>query len=263
VGDAAILARMARNSENAPSEPSGRRRKPSDEGGSHLRQHFRESIRDALHGVDVDELQGRVTLPVPSDVSLLTREVVNDLEVELAKLRAERAELETRRGAAVRSAPARGNGTAGHSAVAWSVARAMEPVAEGVRGSAPDSASGPVAGGSPAPGPPRAQVSPASSAAPGAVIPPAAAPQSAPKSERPGRRRRPHTLTDAELEQVVAPLLAELANLRAEVHELRTDPAATDAPRRPGNQYQMVKLVAGVLIGFALIVAALAVVLKA
>ncbi|HXA29820.1 MAG TPA: hypothetical protein VN193_13860 [Candidatus Angelobacter sp.] len=274
---------MARNSENAPSEPSARRRKPPEEGGSHLRQHFRESIRDALTGVDVDALQGRTSLPVPSDVSLLTREVVSDLELELAKLRAERAELEKGGTAeAVASAPAPapaaaprwrarrrgrveadaaggvGNGVA--SRVAWSVGRAMEPVGEGSRESAPDGDAGPAANGAPAPGDIAAAAEiaagpAAETAAPGAVTAPASTSQSAPKSSS--------ALSDTELESVVAPLLAELANLRAEVRDLRGDASADVPANRAISQSQLVRLVAGVLIGFALIVIALAVVLKA
>jgi hypothetical protein len=62
-----------------------------------------------------------------------------------------------------------------------------------------------------------------------------------------------------ELESVVAPLLAEVASLRAEVRQLRGEPASRHSPRNR----EMVKLVAGVLVGFALIVLALAVVLRA
>jgi hypothetical protein len=96
-------------------------------------------------------------------------------------------------------------------------------------------------------------------AAPEALAPPIA-PEIAAPAARP-RRRRPQALTDTELESVVAPLLTELANLRAEVRNLRGDPES-HLPIRPSNR-QMVKLVAGVLVGFALIVVALAVVLKA
>lgn len=410
-GDAAILAAMARNSENAPSEPSGRRRKPP-EGGSRLREHFRDSIRDALSGVDVDELQGRRIVRVPSDVSLLTREAVTDLEVELAKLRAERAELERRAaeraggGAAVaveveappevavaeaappapvepealevaeapesaeaprrgrlpwrRARPAAvevereeaapgvpdGNGAAvAGSAVAWSPARAMQPVedrvaeapveaapaeptaAEGippahggasvlVDGVAPAPESSPAlptldaapaspAAAAPAPveeappevalaapeapteallaapeaptewhtAPPEAPAAPSEeetaprSAAPAAPTTPTAPPSKRPTTPAAPRRRapqrRPSQLTDAELESVVAPLLAELANLRAEVRQLRGDPDDPAPLRAPGNNRQLAKLAAGLLLGFALIVVALAVVLKA
>lgn len=293
---------MARNSENAPSEPSGRRRRPPEEGGSHLREHFRDSIRDALSGVDVDELQGKATLPVPTDVTLLTREVVTDLELELSKLRAERAQLE-QRGVGAVEAPVeppqrggrwswgRGRAAAGEvevdaagesSTAAWSVARAMRPVADDVREAAPGVASVPAAPVSPAPGglgavvpeapvPPTAKLplTAASPAAPDAVAHPGATPQSAPKSRTtaapaPPKRRQPQrrtALTDGELDSVVAPLLAELATLRAEVRDLRGDPESNTPGRRPNHQ--MVKLVAGVLVGFALIVIALAVVLKA
>jgi hypothetical protein len=109
----------------------------------------------------------------------------------------------------------------------------------------------------------------ASPAAPDAIAHTGAPPQSAPKSRttaapappkrRQSQRRTP--LTDGELDSVVAPLLAELANLRAEVRDLRGDPESNTPGRRPNHQ--MVKLVAGVLVGFALIVIALAVVLKA
>ena len=257
---------MARNRENAPSEPSGGRRR-TPEGASALRQQFRDSIRDALSGVDVDELQGRSTLPVPSDVSLLTRETVSDLEAELAALRAERAELErkaqertagaTAAVAVVEEAPAaepppaagRWSWRRGRlesveipdeeaeaaPAVPWSLAKAMEPVAERPRGEARPSA--PVA-------------EPELPTAPDL------------EAESPQPRTEPQPLTDSELEQVVAPLLAELANLRSEVRQLRGDPDAAPS-LRPASNRQLVRLIAGVFVGFALIVIALAVVLKA
>jgi hypothetical protein len=258
---------MARNSENAPSEPSGRRRKPPEEGGSSLRQHFRDSIRDALSGVDVDELHGRSSLRVPSDVSLLTREAVTGLEEELAKLRAERAELEHRAVEAPVAAPApaprwpwrRGKGVVAveeaedgspASAVAWSVAAAMEPIVEGRHRSAPVEVVEEI--------PAEISTAPEPTSAEAATLDPA--PDSGVTAPKPRRRPRNATLTDAELESVVAPLLAELSNLRAEVRELRGDPEVVAT--RTTNA-QLVKLVAGVLVGFALIVVALAVVLKA
>jgi hypothetical protein len=67
-------------------------------------------------------------------------------------------------------------------------------------------------------------------------------------------------LSDAELESAVAPLLAELAYLRAEIRDMRGEEPLRSPTR---DSRQMVKLVAGVLVGFALIVIALAVVLKA
>jgi hypothetical protein len=241
-------------------------------------------------------------------VTLLTREVVTDLELELSKLRAERAQLEQQSaGAAPAVEPPQSGGrwpwgrgkTAappvagengavdGASTVAWSVAQAMRPVADGLPGAAPGVAPVPAAPVSPAPRgrgsavpqasvPPTPAKFPASSprpanpAAPGALAPPAATPQSAPKSRTtptpaPPKRRTPPPrrtpLSDSELDSVVAPLLAELANLRAEVRDLRGDPDSELRTRRPNHQ--TVKLVAGVLVGFALIVIALAVVLKA
>ncbi|HZS15849.1 MAG TPA: hypothetical protein VFC09_14735 [Candidatus Dormibacteraeota bacterium] len=348
---------MARNSESTPSEPSGRRPKPA-EGGSRLRQHFRDSIRDALSGVDVDELQGQRTLRVPSDVSLLTRDTVTDLEAELAALRAERAELarkaaarravleQQRAGvAAVVEAPAReepgeaapavaevvgepveeappraarwpwrrgrlaavevepadqaqpgdGNG----AGVAWSVARAMEPVVDGpaapavaeVVAPAHEAAVEPAAAVVPATDDPIAaelEVDPVAVEAPPAEVAPpvhegpvgpaaavvpapetlaaeaetsqTAPPQRSPRA--PVRRRRPAAPGDSDLESVVAPLLAELANLRQEVRQLRGDPEAAGPTRLPSGR-QLVRLVAGLLLGFALIAIALIVVLKA
>jgi hypothetical protein len=316
---------MARNSENAPSEPSGRRRTPT-EGNSRLREHFRESIRDALSGVDVDELQGRRTLPVPSDVSLLSREALTGLEAELAALRAERAELERRAasrgggGAALavaveappveeepaaaprgvepqpgvdaprraarlpwrRARPAvveveRAGGAEGDgdgAALAWSLARAMEPVADRPAATAAPAASAEAPVAAPEPRPPAAAtvapeaMVPPQAPAPQPAPPPDAALQTAPPSKPPRstparRRTRSTQLTDAELESVVAPLLAQLANLRAEVRELRGDPDEPAPLRAPTDSRQLAKLAAGLLIGFALIVVALAVVLKA
>jgi hypothetical protein len=295
---------MARNSENAPSEPSGRRRK-LPEGGSHLRQHFRDSIRDALSGVDVDALQGRTSLPVPTDVSLLTREAVTDLEAELAALRAERAALERRaaeRASAAAAvvdappvaeprgepaepprpepaAPQRGGrrpwgrgrparlevddgGTAtsgeepGPTTVPWSLARAMEPVAESRSRRDPAPKAAATVAAEPPPAATAAPAVPGPQAAPAPAEPP-----SVPAPRRRSSAARRQAVTDTELESVVAPLLAELANLRAEVRELRGDPDAA-IPARQSNR-QLVKLVAGILLGFALIVVALAVVLKA
>ncbi|HEX5273444.1 MAG TPA: hypothetical protein VFW33_23265, partial [Gemmataceae bacterium] len=227
---------------------------------------------------DVDALQGRSTLPVPSDVSLLTREAVTDLEAELAALRAERAELERRaqeraagQTAAVavveEAAPARWGWRRGRidaapvepegevaPPVPWSAARAMEPVGEkprSARKSAPGVASD-------------AQAAPA--VAPEIPAPDAIATQEPNAATAPQLEvvtAQPRTpLTDSELELVVAPLLAELANLRAEVRDLRGGPDAVPS-LRPSSNRQLVRLVLGVFLGFALIVAALAVVLKA
>jgi hypothetical protein len=273
---------MARNSENAPSEPSGRRRNKAPEGASALRQQFRDSIRDALAGVDVDALQGRPTLPVPSDVSLLTREAVSDLEAELAKLRAERAELERRA-----QARAAGGGVAAVAVVEEALPRwgwrrgridAAPEVAEDAEAQAPpvpwspERAKEPVGGVSEKPRSDRKSApdapSPAESSAPAespAALNPIATqdtnPATAPQLEAaPVQSRTP--LTDSELELVVAPLLAELANLRTEVRQLRGDPDAATS-LRPGSNRQLVRLILGIFLGFALIVAALAVVLKA
>jgi hypothetical protein len=262
---------MARNSEIASSEPPGRRRKPT-EGGSRLREHFRDSIRDALSGVDVDALQGRRTLPVPTDVSLVTREEVTDLEAELAALRAERAVLEQGRTQRELPAPGEAEAETRASSVPWSPARAMAPL-DAPPGTAQKGGRGRRGRAQAGPGPRPAAASPASAApaaAPRPALPPrptlpappsrpAAPPAAAmpPAAVRGTAHEAP--LSDAELESVVAPLLAELASLRDEVHSLRGEPPTS--PRRDNRQ--MVKLVAGVLVGFALIVIALAVVLKA
>jgi len=272
---------MARNSETAPSEPSPRPGTPPEEGGSRLREHFRESIRDALAGVDVDALQGRASLRVPSEVTVFTREAVADLEVELAALRAEREELRRGQGVVEASVAAVTNGAVAASSVAWSVAKAMEPVgeslaAEGVLGAAPVGNDAPPAAVSPAPETvPEAETAEAETASesvptPREVPAPEGVPNqrrtspTAPRSKRPATpaARRPTPLSESELESVVAPLLTELSNLRAEVRLLRGDPD-TPLAARPTTNRQLVKLVAGVLLGFALIVIALAVVLKA
>jgi hypothetical protein len=70
----------------------------------------------------------------------------------------------------------------------------------------------------------------------------------------------PAPLSDTELESVVAPLLAEVASLRREVAHRRGAPGTGDPAAR---NRQTVKLVVGVLLGFALIVVAMAVVLRA
>jgi hypothetical protein len=283
---------MAGNSEIAPTEPPGRRRKPT-EGGSRLRDHFRDSIRDALSGVDVDALHGRPGLPVPTDVSLVTREAVTDLETELAALRAERAALETRKAQTVATDARRGAVAAPApweeaeadpaeleeaeerevqvSSVPWSPARAMVPLASppGLARPGEKRGRGGRRGQPRVTLPPR-PAAPVLPARPAAAAPAPAAPVARPAAAGPARPSPPNAappaappddaeLTDAELESVVAPLLAELASLRAEVRDLRGEPAG---PRGRDNR-QMVKLVVGVLIGFALIVIALAVVLKA
>lgn len=249
------IALMAPNREIAPSTPSGPRRRP--QGGS-LRDRFRDSIRDALSGVDVEELQGQTPASSPrggGDVPPVIRPTVTGLEAELQALRAERAELERRaaaRGSRAAAAAAvevvaspEDTPVGDASAVPWSPQRAMLPV---------PASGGLVPPAAPAP-PARAPIPPDAVAR--VPRPPAAVP-------KPRRSARPaaaaaHPVRDTGLESVVAPLLAEVASLRAEVEHLRGPSAGTGAPR--GRQ--LLKLVIGVLVGFALIVIALAVVLKA
>ncbi|HEV7680122.1 MAG TPA: hypothetical protein VGQ42_16295 [Candidatus Dormibacteraeota bacterium] len=82
-----------------------------------------------------------------------------------------------------------------------------------------------------------------------------------PRLSRPTQAQDTPALSDAELEAVVAPLLAEVQSLRAEVEQLRGPlPDLTTPAARNRN---LMLLALGVLVGFALIVIALAVVLKA
>jgi hypothetical protein len=289
------IALMDPNREIAPSTPSGPRRRA--EGGS-LRERFRDSIRDALSGVDVDELQGqtRTSPPTGEDVPPVMRPTITGLEAELRALRAERAELERRaaRGnraaAAVREVvappalPAAPPPPVGDiSAVPWSPDRARVPVPPPIGPGLPPASVPAVRQPIPpdavarVPRPPGAvaRMSRPPDAVSGVPRPPGAvAPMSRPPDAVSGVPRLPAAVSrprrgravarDVELESVVAPLLAEVASLRAEVEQLR-------GPSRPGPSgpadtargRQLLKLVIGVLVGFALIVIALAVVLKA
>ena len=209
--------------------------------------------------MDVDELQGQTRAPSQGgggDVPPVIRPTITGLEAELQALRAERAELEGR--AAVRGSRAAAAAVGDvvgppsdapvedASVVPWSPRRAMLPVP----------ASGDVA--PPAASAPAARVPIPPDAVARVPRPPASVPK-ARRSSRPAAAAA-HPVSDTELESVVAPLLAEVASLRAEVEHLRGPSAAgSDAPR--GRQ--LLKLVIGVLVGFALIVIALAVVLKA
>jgi uncharacterized small protein (DUF1192 family) len=269
-----IVARMAE------SNPSGPRRRPGRSGP--LRDRFRDSIRDALSDVDVDALQGR-TRAGSAGGALSVQETVSAIEAEVERLRAERAELQGR------AAAPGGNGSAVASRP-WSPAKAMDPLP----GEAPGGAPAAVAPRSPASGAaprsPRATVSSSTpvrrrppaqrpggagtAAAASTRVPASAAGQPAapatpqtPRIPRLARLRRPAApsdappVGDAELEAVVAPLLAEVASLRAEVEQLRGPlPDLTTPAARNRN---LMLLAVGVLVGFALIVIALAVVLKA